>query len=245
MPNGYTIGGRHIHEFLVEMTGKEVPITPPFTNLAETQGGMDGGWDFGIQYEPKIIPVDHYIWTSDRAITQNNLRDLASHLNPRKGSMELIFDDEPNKMYYARINEQINIKEIVKLFNDFTLSFICYDPFTYSKDEITSQVVGSKVINHLGTFVSKPILVVDHKGGSATITMTPSGGDPVTVVFNTATPSGIYTIDMKAKTVKMGSIGGDKYIDSLTWFEMPYGNSTFTHTTNINSVTVKYRDTWL
>jgi predicted phage tail component-like protein len=244
MPNGYKIGGRHIHEFLVEMTGKEVPITPPFSNQDETQGGRDGGWDFGVQYEPKIIPVDHYIWTPDRATTQAKLREMAGHLNPRKGAQELIFDDEPDKMYYARINEQINIEEVIKLYNDFRLTFICYDPFTYSAIEYSTQITGSGIVWTSGSHVSKPILVVDHKGGSATVTCTPPGGDPQSIVFTADTPPGTFTIDMKQGTVKMGSAGGDKYIESLQWIEMVYGNNAFTHTGNINSVTVKYRHTW-
>lgn len=245
MPNGYSFGGRHIHEFLVEMTGKEVPITPPFTNQAETQGGRDGGWDFGMQYDPKIIPVDHYIWTPDRATTQAKIRELAGHMNPRKGSQVLIFDDEPDKMYYARLNDQLNLAEIMKLFNDFSLEFICYDPFTYSVTEYAPVITNSGTINHLGSHVSKPILVVDHKGGSATITNTPSGGSAQSIVFTSATPVGIYTIDMKQGTVKQGSSGADKWITSLQWIEMPQGNNVITHTANINNVTVKYRNTWL
>lgn len=227
------------------MTGKEVPITPPFTNLAENQGGRDGGWDFGIQYEPKIIPVDHYIWTSDRATTQNNIRNLAGILNPRLGAKPLIFDDEPDKMYYARLNSQLNVEEILKLFNDFSLEFICYDPFTYSVTEYSPVITTSGVINHLGTHVSRPTLIVDHAGGDAQITCTPSGGSAMTVDFTADTPTGIFTIDMKAGTVLLGAGPGDKYIESMQWFEMPQGNNTVAHTANINNVTVKYRHTWL
>jgi phage-related protein len=198
-----------------------------------------------LHLEPKIIPVDHYIWTPDRATSQAKIRELAGHLNPRKGAQELIFDDEPDKMYYARLNVQINIEQIIKLFNDFSLEYICYDPFTYSATEFTEQVTGSKTIWHSGTHVSKPILVVDHKGGSATVTCTPSGGDPQIIEFESTTPAGTFTIDMKQGTVKRGSAGGDKYIKSLTWVEMPQGNNAFTHSSNINSVTVKYRNTWL
>lgn len=248
MPLGYTIGGRHIHEFGCEMTGKEVPITPPFENQAETQGGRDGGWDFGIQYEPKIIPVDHYIWQNTRKMSQDQIRALAGHLNPRKGAQELIFDDEPDKMYYARLSEQINLAEIIKLYNDFTLSFICYDPFTYSVDEYTKTISGGATmgtIDHLGTHVSRPILVIDHLGGSATIkNITPDQQEQI-VVFTADAEPGTYQIDMKEGTVTLGTSGGDKYIDSLEWIEMPQGTNTITKTAKINSVTVRYRHTWL
>lgn len=246
MPNGYTIGGRHIHEFKCEMTGMpDIPMMPPISNQAETQAGRDGGWDFGIQYDPKIITVDHYIWTSARSQTNDLARELAGHLNPRLGAKTLIFDHEPDKMYYARLNTQFKIEEIIKLYNDFSLEFICYDPFTYSVQELTKIITGNGTIDHLGTHVSRPILVIDHKGGSATITCTPPSGDPMVIEFESTTPSGSITIDMKAGTVKRGTSSGDKYIKSMKWIEMPQGINTITHTANINSITVRYRHTWL
>lgn len=248
MPNGYEIGGRHIHDFRVEMTGMpNVPVMPPFANQSETQGGRDGGWDFGIQYEPKIITVDHYIWTEARHDTQNLARSLAGHLNPRKGSQILIFDHEPDKMYYARLNDQMNVEEIIKLFNTFTLEYICFDPFTYSVKEYTQNVTTTPVIDHKGTHVSKPILVIDHRGGPDTITCTPQDGvsAPMSVSFEATTPSGQFIIDMKAGTVVFNGGSGDKYIKSLTWIEMPPGPSRYTHGGNITRVTAKYRDTWL
>jgi predicted phage tail component-like protein len=245
MPNGFKFGDQHCHTFSVEMTGKEVPITPPFTNNAETQGGIDGGWDFGIQYEPKIIPIDCYLWESTRENAQSQARKLGGWLNPRIGSQTLIFDDDPTVMYYARLNEQIKIEEIIKLFNEFTLEFICYDPFTYSVEEYSQVITTSGTINHMGTHVSKPILIVNHKGGSATVQNTTPDGTVQAVTFLAGSPSGTYTIDMKAKTVLYGTDSGDKYIDSLTWFEMPQGTNTITHGVNINNVTVKYRTTWL
>lgn len=245
MPMGYTFGGRHIHEFLVEMTGKNVPMTPPIKNLSEEQGGIDGGWDFGIQYEPKIITIDHYILANTREERQNMIRELAGWLNPRLGARELIFDDEPDKMYYARLSEQFALEKVIGTYSDFSLNFICYDPFTYSVQEYTQNITGSGQVEHLGTHVSKPILIVDHRGGSATVTNQTQDGQTQTLTFASTTPPGIFTIDMKEGTVKLGTQSGEKYIDSIEWFELEQGMNTITHSGNINQVTVKYRHTWL
>lgn len=245
MPNGYTLNAKHIRDFSVEMTGKEMPITPPIQNNSEDQAGRDGGWDFGVKYDPKIIPIDHHIWTNSRAETQTMIRNLAGWLNPRLGAKQLIFDDEPDKMYFARLSTQINLEQIIKLFNDFSLEFICYDPFTYSVQEYTEIITSSGTISHQGTHVSKPVLVVDHAGGSATITNTTPDGQTQVTEFNADTPPGQYTIDMKEGTVKMGSEGGDKHINSIQWIEMQQGSNTIAHSVNINQVTVKYRHTWL
>lgn len=246
MPSGYTYGGRHISEFSMEMTGMpDIPITAPFDNLTEDQAGRDGGWDFGVQYKPRIIPVDHYIWTRDKNQTSQIAREAGGHFNPRLGSRPLIFDDEPDKMYLARLSEQFSLEGKFQAFNEFSLEFICHDPFTYSVEEFTETVSGSGIIEQMGTHVSRPILVIEHNGGSATITNNAPDGQVQTVVFASNTPSGQYTIDMKAGTVKRGSEGGDRYIDSLTWFDLSQGENTVTHTANISSLTVKYRHTWL
>jgi predicted phage tail component-like protein len=245
MPNGFKFGDQHCHTFSVEMTGKEVPITPPFTNNAETQAGIDGGWDFGMQYEPKIIPVDVYLWEDSRMSAQSQARAVAGWLNPRAGSQILIFDDEPDIMYYARLNDQLKIDEVIKLFNEFTIEFICYDPFAYSIQEYSQLITTSGTINHMGTHVSQPVLIIDHKGGSATVKNVTPDGSEQSVVLSGSSPAGTYRIDMKAKTVLYGSDGGDKYIESLQWIEMPQGTNTITHGVNINNVTVNYRTTWL
>lgn len=246
MPSGYTFGGRHVHEFEAEMTGMpDIPLTPPFENMSEDQAGIDGGWDFGVRYKPKVISVDHYIWTNDKNQTSAIAREMAGHYNPRLGSRPLIFDDEPDKMYFARLSEQLSLEEKFQAFNEFSLEFICYDPFTYSVQEFTEVINGSGVITHDGTHVSKPILIVEHAGGSATVTNTTPDGVTQTVTFASNTTAGQYTIDMKQGTVKRGTSGGDKYIDNLEWFEMPKGDNTIAHSGNITSVTVKYRHTWL
>lgn len=246
MPKGYTFGGRHIHEFKTEMTGMpDIPLMPPVSNMSETQAGKDGGWDFGVQYDPKIITVDQYIWTDTRTETQNLARELAGHLNPRLGAQELIFDHEPDKMYMARLNSQFKVEEIIKLFNDFTLEFICYDPFTYSVIEETEVITTSGQIVQNGTHVAKPILVIEHRGGSATIENTTPDGQIQSVVFASNTPAGQFTIDMKEGTVLFGSSGGDKYIESIKWFELAQGTNEITHGINIDQVTFKYRHTWL
>ncbi|AYP68835.1 hypothetical protein BpsM61_00061 [Bacillus phage vB_BpsM-61] len=245
MPEGYSLGGRHIHDYLVEMTDKDVPPAPPIKNNDEEQGGRDGGWDFGVQYLPKIITVDHYILAETKQERKDMIRSLAGITNPRKGSQELIFDDEPDKMYFARLNEQFALDKEVSSYSDFTLIYICYDPFTYSTEEYTRNISGSGTIDHEGTHVSRPVLVIDHNGGAATITNTEPSGRKQEVIFKSSTAPGQYTIDMKEGIILRGNESGEKHIDSVQWFEMPEGTNTITHSNNISGITVIYRHTWL
>ena len=54
-------------------------------------------------------------------------------MNPRKGSQILIFDDEPDIMYYARISNQVPLDTLGAM-GTFTLQLVCPDPFAYGID---------------------------------------------------------------------------------------------------------------
>ncbi|MGR5914554.1 distal tail protein Dit [Bacillus pacificus] len=85
---------------------KEVPLMPPISNQDEDAPGMDGAHDFGVKYDPKIIPVKvQVLGAESKADYNNKLRNLATKLNPRIGAKPLIFADEPDKQYYARLSE--------------------------------------------------------------------------------------------------------------------------------------------
>lgn len=243
----YTIDGIAIDSLGdVEMTGYYVPPSPPIENNDESQAGKDGGWDFGIQYGPKIIEVDHYINAQDKVTRKATERRLAGFLNPRIGTRQIIFQDDPDFCYFGRLSNQFDLGTHVASYSDFTLNFTCYDPFTYSVQEYSPTITTSGTIDHLGEHVAQPILTVDHKGGTATIVNTTPSGDKQTIEFTAETPQGTYIIDCKAKTVIRGTGSGDKYMkDPIQWFEMPKGINTITHGVNINKVTVRYRHTWL
>lgn len=243
----YSIDGKHLSEFGdIEMTGKIIPVSPPFSNNEEKQAGIDGGWDFGIQYEPKIITVDHYILETHRQARKDLERSLAGYLNPRRGTRTIIFDEEPDKCYFGRLSEQFKPENVINNYSDFSLNYICYDPFTYSVQVYEKLISTAGTVNHLGEHVAQPILIIRHKGGTGSIVNTTPDGTTQTVEFNDKTVAGTYTINMKEKTVTMADgQSGDRFIESLEWFTMPNGENEVTHGINIENVVVQYRNTWL
>lgn len=243
----YSVDGKHLSEFGdIEMTGKNIPVSPPFSNNEEKQAGIDGGWDFGIQYEPKIITVDHYILANTKQARKDLERKMAGYLNPRRGSRTIIFDEEPNMCYFGRLSEQFKLDELMNNYSDFSLNYICYDPFTYSVQVYEEIVRTEGVVNHQGVHVAQPILIVRHNGGTGSIVNTQPDGTTQTVEFNDKTVPGTYTINMKEKTVTMNDgTSGDRYIESIEWFTMPEGENVVTHGINIDQVAIQYRNTWL
>lgn len=247
-PDGFKIGGVTSSSLSLIMIDKDIPAMPEIEEQAEEMPGIDGGYDFGVRYKPKIIEVKVRILNSPTKSAYNDaVRRLTAVLNPRLGSQELIFDDDPSVLYYARISETFNPKRMALISEEFTLTFICYDPFTYATTEKTVNLTGSSVvINHLGAHVSRPTLTINKTAGVGTVKIVYSDSSTETISFNSSSPAGTYIINGKEKTSLLSNgSGAYKYIDNEIYFEMQPGNNTISKTGSITDVAIKYRDTWL
>lgn len=130
MSNGFTFGGVHSDSLGLIVNSKTIPASPPVTNRLQEIGGVDGAWDYGVSYGPRELEIDVTILGDTPADTRRSVRKLVGTMNPRKGSQILIFDDEPDIMYYARISNQVPLDTLGAM-GTFTLQLVCPDPFAY------------------------------------------------------------------------------------------------------------------
>jgi len=128
---GFKYDGTHSDTLSILMNSKNVPMIPPLRENFEPIPGKDGAWDFGVQYGSRPLGTTCTIIAASAADLKTKLRALVGFLNPRLGARPLIFDDEPDKLYYARITGQLPLDQIGAM-GTFTLQFICSDPFLYS-----------------------------------------------------------------------------------------------------------------
>ncbi|MFE4525445.1 distal tail protein Dit [Cytobacillus firmus] len=88
-----------------------------------------------------------------------NLRKLEEELSSwliTEQPGELIFNDEPDRIYYAVVDGSLNVEEIAN-FGRGTIRFICPDPYKYTK-EFTKSFAGDVAsIRNLGTAEAKPV----------------------------------------------------------------------------------------
>ena len=87
------------------------------------------------------------------------------------GSGEVIFSNEPDKVYKAVINNQIELSMLVKTYHSFLVQFQC-QPYKYSlqNEIITLQATGT--IYNSGSTISKPIIKLF---GTGSLTLTING----------------------------------------------------------------------
>lgn len=145
--SGFTFGGVHSSAFDLLVNKKTVPLTPEINNRLQEIAGFDGAWDFGSTFGTREIEIECTIMQSSTASLKTIVRNLAGFFNPQYGSRELIFDDDPEVMYYAKLSNQIPLEQIGML-GTFTLQFTCANPFTYGV-----EVKRGSVLNNLAATI--------------------------------------------------------------------------------------------
>lgn len=241
--NGFTFDGKHSSEFLLLVNKKNIPLTPPIENRLQEISGFDGAWDYGVSYSPRPIEIDCTILAETKEELKTNLRKLAGLLNPRRGAKPLIFDDDPNVQYFARLSNQIPLEQFGAL-GTFTLQFTCPDPFTYAVNLRVGNFANDITIKHNGTWIARPKLTVTHNGGEGSITNTRPDGIIEALYFTSDSPSGIYEIDCKEFTISKDGEPAYNYVNG-DFISMPEGTNVLKNLGNIASTKIEFRDTWL
>jgi predicted phage tail component-like protein len=238
--NGFTFDGKHSSDYSIIVTKKNVPITPPIEDRLQTISGFDGAWDYGISYSPRPIEIECTMLADSKEDLKTKIRNFAALLNPRKGAKSLIFDDDPNVQYFARLNNQIPLEQLGAM-GTFTLQFICPDPFTYSKNPQVREGVTTIFATHNGTHIARPTLTVTHGGWAASISVDSTGER---IDFTDDSPSGTYVIDCKEMTITLDGAAGYNYVKG-DFFGFVNGSNVVRTTGGITNVQISYYDTWL
>lgn len=238
MANGFNFGGTHSDTWSLRVVKKRVPLTPPMKDQYQAIAGRDGVWDFGTSFDSRTIEIEVVILADSKTDLQTKLRNLVGVFNPRAGAKELIFDDVPDILYYARLTGQLPIDQL-GYFGMFTIQLICTDPFGYSTIERTA--FGALVnVTHNGTHVARPVLTVTATG-AGTITNTHQSGAVETMEI---TGAGTFVVDCKEFTAKQGTSAAYKFVNG-DFLTLEPGTNVINVTGGVSNVQVVFRDTWL
>jgi predicted phage tail component-like protein len=196
--NGFTFDGRHSNEFFI-VNAKERSILPPISSKLLTIHGRPGAYDFGTQAGVRQISVPVTLIDTN---LRDKVNDIAAWLRPIGDNPQpLIFDDEPDKYYDARLVGGSALTELVTL-GQTTLTFECADPAKYSLFTNAGITWGNEVI----TFQADYLLGATG-GGSRTFAATGtyevaySGNDPTRPTI---------TVEGSASSFSM-SVGGQSF----------------------------------
>lgn len=247
--DGFTIGGEHSSSLNLIVLEKDVPLMPEIKNDTEEMDGQDGIYDFGLQYREKSISVTvRLLNTISKTEYNNTLRKIATILNPRLKAQQLIFDDEPDKMYFARLSETFNPKRLATISDIFTINFICYDPFTYSINLKKYNGASQITVNQEGGHVARPVIKITKGAGAGTIRNVHSDDTTEEIKFNALSPEGVYIIDCKEQTslIDGSGAGAYEYLEEEKYFSLHPGSNVISKVSGaITRIDIEYRDTWL
>ena len=142
-PDSFSINGVNMRD----MWGIDVItydfLLPPLRPRKVVIPTRDGAYDYGARYyDERTLKIDCFSLGTRKS--RADLRELASALSV-KG--QIVLWDEPDKYYYGRIYNAVDLNYIFMIGHSFTLQFIC-DPFAYGR---TFDMVMPTRIDYRGT----------------------------------------------------------------------------------------------
>lgn len=127
----FTYNGINSRAFNIIAKSVNRPILPDLRIRELVIPGKHGVYDFGInRFDKRMIQVDfQYIGTSFNEL-RTRARNISSWLNAYDGFKNLVFSDEPDKYYVAKIYSSIGLANLFKI-GQATIQFEC-QPFAYA-----------------------------------------------------------------------------------------------------------------
>lgn len=160
---GFTFNGFHSGVLDTWLLKSPISILPvPKDAFLENPGG-DGVIDTVVKPDKRIIPLSCALNADSEIQLRERARTLGDWLNPFGGVKPLILDAEPNKYYLGRLNEALNIEDIIASRGMFNLAFVCPDPYAYAvADDTLTLTDGVSTVPYAfirqGTANSYPIV---------------------------------------------------------------------------------------
>lgn len=151
---GFTFDGVTSRSMKIRARLTSWQASPTLRNFYTTVPGKAGVADFGCDSAERIIQVSCSIFPQKNfAALVEVLDGMAEWLDPAMGLKQLILDDVPNRYFMARLNEQVDCERLLRSAGQFTLSFICPDPYAYAlSDEsfVLSETGNHEVLRSVG-----------------------------------------------------------------------------------------------
>lgn len=149
------------------------PITKPKMRVKETViDGVDGSIieELGYESYDKTIAIGMRIGADVDKIT-----DFFT------GSGEIVFSNEPDKYYIARVIEKIDYERLLR----YKVAKVTFrvQPFKYSRVEVPRKATSgrtSMIVENIGNHTSKPLITIN---GSGTVELTINGSHMLSYTF--------------------------------------------------------------
>ncbi|MCL6573971.1 MAG: phage tail family protein [Bacillus sp. (in: Bacteria)] len=145
-------------DYVTILRGRKRPPWAPIKRNILTIPGMQGGYleSTDVLPRPEIVPI--MIEANNMANLQKIKEDLAAWLITDQ-PQELIFDDEPDRTYFAIVDGLLDLDEMIRI-GQGTVTFLCPDPYKYSTEK-TANYANAVAIQLNGTVETYPTIKLD------------------------------------------------------------------------------------
>jgi predicted phage tail component-like protein len=166
-------------DYLTVLRGRKRPPWAPIQRSVLTIPGRPGGYLQDTQTSIRQISVPVFIEGHDFADLQKLKEDLAEWLITEKPE-ELVFDDEPDRVYYAGVDGALDLDELVN-YGQGIITFICLDPYKYGPEK-TIENPSNFLVD--GTVETYPAITVEIKKDTTFVAV--SDGERINLIGNPA-----------------------------------------------------------
>ncbi|GAA0434377.1 phage tail family protein [Virgibacillus salarius] len=146
-------------DYVKVLRGRKRPPWAPIERSILEIPGLAGGYLSNSKVKPRVISVPVLLKKKNFPDLQKLKEDLADWLITDKEE-PLIFDDEEDRTYYAVVNDELDLDEMVR-YGHGTIEFICPDPYKYGEEqshEFTNNILN---VTNNGTAEAKPIIELE------------------------------------------------------------------------------------
>lgn len=155
-------------DYLVTLRGKNRPPWAPMRRNLLEMPGKAGAYNEGTDILPRELSIPILIESNSLKHLKELEEDLAAWLVTDEPK-ELIFDDEPDRTYYAMVKDTFDVNEIVRV-GVGMIEFICPDPYKYGQSEYASltstDVSTPMLLTNSGTVITPPVFDIALKGST-------------------------------------------------------------------------------
>ena len=169
-----TLGGKTATELNIRvLKGTQEPITAATRDRTLTIPGRHGAYDFGADLSVRMFALECAILADSPSDLQTKIRALAAHLSDARGrprTLELIWDEEPDRHYSVRYSGNLPVERVAAI-GLFTLPLTAFDPFAYGEDQRKEQLVETSpeviVVESFGNVETPPVIILENEGVAA------------------------------------------------------------------------------
>ena len=208
------------------------PITKPNMRVKETViDGVDGSIieEMGYESYDKSVVIGLKIGADVDKINEFFT-----------GSGEVVFSNEPDRYYIARVIKNIDYARMLR----YRVAMITFrvQPFKYDRVEVARQATSertSMIVENLGNHTAKPIITIK---GSGTVYLTLNGN----AICNYTFPSGETTVVLdseKQDAYLDGTLKNRNMIGDFPIFQK--GNNTLAWSGTVTSISITKYSRWL